>query len=959
MALSLAACGSSSTSTTDASDTDTETTPTPNELTYDTDTLSGSGTFDAGLVWSPGGDTRVESLQSDDNITGTGTADVINITSDGGTIAPTFTGLETVNYSISSTTAGTLNLANATGTDTVSMSTTAGDIGLSGVGTDISVTVKNIADAAADAFVNVKASAVTGTADAMTVEVSNVNGGNVNIGSGAAAGTAGTGVETLTLNSSGEASTIASLGSAVSTLNVGAASDLTLTAVTATGLKTVDASTSTGDVSMNVASNISANTFSYTGGAGDDTLIADSGFTGTDSLDGGAGSDTLSIRSTSDIAAVGALNSDDAAVVSNFETLDMRANDDSLGTARAVDFTVDMDHLPGVTAITMRAADESGKSVFTLNDLTATQAGALTMTHTGSDADTDSEIIVDMKANATDTVVLNATVSADTQVVEVNDANNNVENLTINLSGAKTSNVDYDNSSFLTTVTMTGGASGKSMTLANSVKSATFDASTFIGDIASFTTAGSTQTIKTGSGDDTVVLNAGVKTVDMGAGDDTVSTTVALLGTGATSWDTIAAGAGTDTLLVTTMAAVTAEAASGLSGFERLKIDASADVSANVTVNLANFSNNGDFSRITIGDTHDDVLTISSVGSSFTDLRFDADAETDTEATIERLVDSSSNAITVTITGGETVKTLTMNDEETVTITSSNTSAATISTLSATDATSLVATGSGNVIISNAVTGTKVTSVDVSGLSAAATVNVSNSTSAVTATGNAIDGGVFTFTGGSNTDNITGGIGDDVLSGGNGADTINGGAGADTIIGGKGADIITGGAGVDVYREAAPETDANGGDKIQDFAAGTGGDEIEVNITTSATVSLEEIAADALTAKEADNGDVFVITGGTVVDTSGNETADLAALNDVLMAGSTSAEKGAEVLVVVNGDTDGDGTADMIQVFYLHETGGTTTGTTFDEVEHIADLVNISATTDLAGDFVSTNFDFY
>ena len=72
--------------------------------------------------------------------------------------------------------------------------------------------------------------------------------------------------------------------------------------------------------------------------------------------------------------------------------------------AGAVDFTVDMDHLPGVSAITMRIADDDTKSVFTLNDLTQTQAGALTMLHTGTDADTDSEIIVDMKTNQTDTV---------------------------------------------------------------------------------------------------------------------------------------------------------------------------------------------------------------------------------------------------------------------------------------------------------------------------------------------------------------------------------------------------------------------------------------------------------------------------------------------------------------------------------------------------------------------------
>ena len=611
MALSLAACGSddeetetSAGGTTDAGTGDTTTVSAgPDPLTYDTDTISGEGTFNAGLVWSPGGDTRVESLQSDDNITGTGTADVINVTSDGGTIAPTFTGLETVNYSLQGTTAGTLNLSAATGLEAVSLASTAADATISGLTKDVTATVKNYSDASVDAVLVYKASSLTGSADTVSIAIDNFNGANINLGIGATAAAAGTGVETLKITTSGEASTVASLGSGATSFDVDAGSNLTLTAVTATGITSFNASDSTGNVSVNVASNVSANNFDYDGGAGDDTVIMNSAFTGTDNFNGGAGSDTMSIRGTADITAVGALDSSSLAVVSNVETLDMRSNDN--GGAGAADYTVDMDHMgTGATAVTMRVADVNSKAVFTLNDLTVAQSGALTVTHTGTDADTDSEVIVDMKVNgADDTINLTATVSADTQVVELNDANNDIENATITLNGAFTSNVDVDVSSFLTNLTISGGASGKSVTLANNVANSTYDAHALGGNLASFTTTGTTQTIKGGSGNDTLVLNAGVKTVDMGAGNDSVTTSVAMLGTAATSWDTIAAGAGTDTLIVSTMAAITAEAATGLSGFERLKIDASADPGANVTVNLANFVNNDDFARITIGDT--------------------------------------------------------------------------------------------------------------------------------------------------------------------------------------------------------------------------------------------------------------------------------------------------------------------------------------------------------------------
>ena len=97
MALSLAACGSDSddetVSSVDADTTSITTSVTSGlKLTAQTDDLSGSGDFDAGMVWSPGGDTRVESLQSEDRVEGTGSADSISISTDGGTLAPIFTG---------------------------------------------------------------------------------------------------------------------------------------------------------------------------------------------------------------------------------------------------------------------------------------------------------------------------------------------------------------------------------------------------------------------------------------------------------------------------------------------------------------------------------------------------------------------------------------------------------------------------------------------------------------------------------------------------------------------------------------------------------------------------------------------------------------------------------------------------------------------------------------------------
>ena len=224
-----------------------------------------------------------------------------------------------------------------------------------------------------------------------------------------------------------------------------------------------------------------------------------------------------------------------------------------------------MDHLPGVSAITIRIADDDTKSVFTLNDLTQTQAGALTMLHTGTDADTDSEIIVDMKTNQTDTVKLHATVTTDSQVVELNDANNNIENAEITLAGAATTNLDVDVSSFLTNLTVKDGVAGETLTITNAHTSSTLDMSTVAMNTTATLGAG-TQTAKFGSGGDTITSAAGVKTVTLGAGNDVFNTTVAQLGTASSSWDSVNAGDGTDTLNLTTISAMSAEAGQNLTG---------------------------------------------------------------------------------------------------------------------------------------------------------------------------------------------------------------------------------------------------------------------------------------------------------------------------------------------------------------------------------------------------------
>jgi len=892
MALSLAACGSDDAATTDTGETSTVTTSSGSALTVNVDTITATGDVTAARDYTPGGNDLVNTLQTDDVITGTeGTAQKITITfgnnNDAGaaTVAPTMTDIETVVFKNVSSNGAVDTLDMGAVDDLGAVEVTALDDGTVIRGMDTLATLKayDVSDETTSIGFEFDDTTVVGTT-AVSLTVDGFAGNEINVGAAATDAADGTGVETLTITSSGDASTIANLGSTgVTTLNVSAGATLTLTALAATGITTVNLVGSSADTSINVAANVNANEFGYTGGDGNDTLIATTGFAGTDSLDAGAGTaDVLSIRATADVAAVGALSAASATVAAGWDTLDMRGT--SITGAGAVDFTVDMDHVPGVTAITMRAGDDDTKSIFTLNDLTAGQAGALTMTHTGTAAATDSEIIVDMKTNGTDTVDLTATVTADTQVVELNDANNNIENVEVTLAGAFTTNLDIDVSSFTTSVKVDGGAAGETLTITNAHTATTLDMSGAASDVTATLGAG-TQTASFGSGGDTITSAAGVKTVTLGAGNDTFNTSVAQLGTAAASWDTVNAGDGTDTLNLTTIAAVTAEAGTGLTGFERLDMtDAAATA---ITMNLAAFGST--FSRVTVGDTNNALVTITNVATGFRDLRFDAAAETDTEAALERTIDSAANELDITIAGGETIKVITANDEETVNFAQTGTGNVVVSTLNVTDATAMTIAQAGDFTITNALSATSIASVNASAATGAVNLSAANSTVAITATGNTLAGGVFTFTGGSGADTITGGLAADVLVGGLGADTFVGNGAIDTMTGGGGNDTYTGGAGADIYIVGA------GSDTITDFAVGAANDDVHLDLSDLEAQSGSDLVnvGDAGTTASASVAHTDTITYNTI--TGATDLDAVAAAANVLVLNGASVGSTSEL----------------------------------------------------------------
>jgi hypothetical protein len=98
----------------------------------------------------------------------------------------------------------------------------------------------------------------------------------------------------------------------------------------------------------------------------------------------------------------------------------------------------------------------------------------------------------------------------------------------------------------------------------------------------------------------------------------------------------------------------------------------------------------------------------------------------------------------------------------------------------------------------------------------------------------------------------------------------------------------------------------------------------------------------------------LVVTGSVVIDTSGNNAADLAAIK--LAVGGTTLDSSSEALAIFKSDTNGDGSANEVAVWYL--ASDTAANAVIDTATHLATFSGYSTSADLAGDFAAADFDF-
>lgn len=313
----------------------------------------------------------------------------------------------------------------------------------------------------------------------------------------------------LTLNTLGAASelTLANTGGSLATLNLKGDQKLTVTHALV-GLKTINASQSTGAVTIDASGLAADNNLTFTGGSAGDTLIFKVGYlTKNDVLDGGAGKDVIVINDTApDYNGINAAK--------NFEVL-------ALGTTAA---TVDIAQITnGINEFAVRAGN-----------ITATFNNALST----------SKFAIDLKSGNSGMVTVANKVGENTTTVALDNQGGGAQTLgSLVLNGASTINLSSTGKSATDTNTITKfihndnanivvtGNADLTFTVAGTTTGSKVDASGFTGALSVTSSilgdvliGGSGKDVFTLFGLDEVTGNGGADTFDVSGAVNTGAT---------------------------------------------------------------------------------------------------------------------------------------------------------------------------------------------------------------------------------------------------------------------------------------------------------------------------------------------------------------------------------------------------------------------------------------------------
>lgn len=402
-------------------------------LTNGTDVNTGN-IFNADMVYTPSGTSRINSLQDEDTLTGTGNNPTLNATlgnTDGLNagasaliITPKLTGIETINVGFTGSGAAVavneLDLQDSTAPKAVNIVRVSDGIAtatidnLKGVPADLSVTDSNNAQqSVAFQFTN---GGAAGTADTTKLTLNNVNVFNLSVQENITDGARNQGIETINLVSSSSANTVTVLTAEdLATLNISGDKNLTIggEANVNGSLSKVDASTLAANLTFTVTNGVMSTTpdgatsgnvaFALLSGKGDDAIRVSEQIGTNDTFATGEGTDTLRLSSG---------NIQGPAVVQTRDTIALNAAADNVTGVENIQLwksggavTTNADGslaIAGVnTVLALRADEATGDQSINLKDstnfsantttynvvnLTAAEATSISITHSGSDA---------------------------------------------------------------------------------------------------------------------------------------------------------------------------------------------------------------------------------------------------------------------------------------------------------------------------------------------------------------------------------------------------------------------------------------------------------------------------------------------------------------------------------------------------------------------------------------------
>jgi len=647
----------------------------------------------------------------------------------------------------------------------------------------------------------------------------------------------------------------------------------------------------------------------------------------SDTLDGGAGNDTVTLNLGGNLTLA-------SGGMTNVETVNIVATGNS---------TIEFQNAAGTT--TRISGVDHIVNLSSTGNVSLTNVSELaSVTVNGATGTTTVEFVDTLLAGSADTVTLNL-IGADDSTITIGgqtDANGGYETLVVNASGVASDLAAMGDQIGTTSATVTVNASVAMDfgTQARFPKLTTFDASGSTAAVTltladdTVTGASTVKTLTGGSGADTFDIdaltegNVGVVTLTGGAGNDTFD-----MGNFADTTMVIAGGDGTDTLQFT--AALTAAEGATATSIERIFLDG--DISQDMSV----FSNSTPTIIKVDGDA---TITRASGDIATIELNDGFDAST----SFARTTDPANSSLTLVVKQAVTATgSFTAAEEESITI-DSNTAAIDIQTsLIAGDMTSFTAVGD-NAVDITVTTSTKVATVDLSGLDAAFTGSFTNSTAAMTITGNSgSNAGIIT---------VTAGSGNDTITGGNAADVITAGAGNDTIAGGNGADNITLGSGSDTVTFAATAA-ANDMDTINGFGTGAttgGGDVLDFDAFITGGVDQHGGATTAITVYTTASNDDNNITGKLAIFEAASGAVNVVAAEAALIleingsGDAFSIDNNGKAIVIYGDNGQNDAYA-----FYIDDSLDGTAGTIgAADVVAVADLLTVNI-----DNLITTNFD--